>query len=605
MSETSNKEAEKPTFLVTEKSATIDEMIQACINEFDDCGRLKNRLLPHMFLMMHQWYLPSTELVGKLLQLYRDACSSNVKIIQLKICQLVRFWIAEFPAEFNLDSELAAQMKELQETVCRAGDRRHSQLVDISQVPSFEWKRQVTQRNHVTQKRRKMSLLFDHLGPLELAEHLTYLEYKSFCRILFRDYQSFAKHGCTKDNPILERFISLFNSVSQWVQMMVLSMRTPQQRAEVITKFVHVAQRLLQLQNYNTLMAVIGGLSHSAIARLKETYHYVSPDVVKISDSLTELVTTCGNYSNYRKSFAESSGFRFPILGVHLKDLLAVHLALPDWLEQGRINLVKMEQLYSILNELIRIQSTAPPVEPSMDLVSLLTVSLDQFHTDDEIYKLSLSREPRTSKSAPSSPTPPKSLVIEEWASAVKPKTDPELINKHILKMVESVFRNFDVDHDGYISQKEFSIISSNFPYLDRFSVLDENHDGQISRDEMITYFMQANSLLNCKMGFIHNFTETTYLKPTYCEHCKNFIWGLYKQGYKCRACGISCHKQCKSLLVVECRKRTKSISLDSPTPSLRRSFSFPVTNSSPDTCSTVTEEDVEDLADDVQDIHL
>ncbi|XP_043540625.1 RAS guanyl-releasing protein 2-like [Chiloscyllium plagiosum] len=98
----------------------------------------------------------------------------------------------------------------------------------------------------------------------------------------FRDYQSFAKHGCTKDNPILERFISLFNSVSQWVQMMVLSMRTPQQRAEVITKFVHVAQRLLQLQNYNTLMAVIGGLSHSAISRLKETYHYVSPDVVKV-----------------------------------------------------------------------------------------------------------------------------------------------------------------------------------------------------------------------------------------------------------------------------------------------------------------------------------
>ncbi|XP_048380854.1 RAS guanyl-releasing protein 2-like isoform X2 [Stegostoma tigrinum] len=513
MAEMSSKETEKPEFLVREKSATIDEMIQACINEFDDKGRLKNKLLPHMFLMMHQWYLPSTELVGRLLTLYRDACSSNVKSLQLKICELVRFWIAEFPAEFNLDSELAAQMKELQETVYRAGDRRHSQLVDISQVPSFEWKRQITQRNNVTQKRRKMSLLFDHLGPLELAEHLTYLEYKSFCRILFRDYHSFAKHGCTKDNPILERFISLFNSVSQWVQMMVLSMHTPQQRAEVITKFIHVAQRLLQLRNYNTLMAVIGGLSHSAISRLKETYHYVSPDVIK--------------------------------------------------------------------------------------------VSLDQFHTDDEIYKLSLSREPRTSKSAPSSPTPPKSPVIEEWASAVKPKTDPELINKHIHKMVESVFRNFDIDHDGYISQKEFSIISSNFPYLDRFSILDENNDGQISRDEMIAYFMQANSLLNSKMGFIHNFAETTYLKPTYCEHCKNFIWGLYKQGYKCRACGISCHKQCKSLLVVECRKRTKSICLDSPNPTLRRSFSFPVTNPSPESSNTVTEEKVEDLEDDVQDIHL
>ncbi|XP_032871064.1 LOW QUALITY PROTEIN: RAS guanyl-releasing protein 2-like [Amblyraja radiata] len=591
--------------LQTVRSAPIDQVINGCISEFDDEGNLQDSTLPHMFLLMHQWYLPSAELVGKLLSLYRLACSSDSKVLQLKICQLVSFWISEFPAEFNLDVGLAEQVKELQDTASREGHRRHSQLVDISQVPSFEWKRQVTQRNHVTQKKRKMSLFFDHLGPLELAEHLTYLEYKSFCRILFRDYHSFAKHGCTKDNPILERFISLFNSISQWVQMMVLSLHTPQQRAEVITKFVHMAQRLLQLQNYNTLMAVIGGLSHSAILRLKETYHYISADVLKISDELTELVTTCSNYRNYRKRFAEGSGFKFPILGVHLKDLLAVHLALPDWVEEGQLNVVKMQQLYSILNELGQVQATPPPIEPNKDLVNLLTVSLDQYHTDDEIYKLSLLREPRTSKSTPSSPAPVKLSVMDEWATAVKPKTDPELITKHIHKMVESVFRNFDVDHDGYISQKEFNIISSNFPYLDRFSVLDENNDGQISRDEMLVYFKQANSLLNCKMGFIHNFLETTYMKPTFCDHCKNFIWGLYKQGYKCKACGISCHKQCKTLLVMECRKRTKSISFDSPAHTLKRSFSFPITHAAPDSICTVLKEELESLEDEVQDIHL
>lgn len=50
--------------------------------------------------------------------------------------------------------------------------------------PTYKWKRQVTQRNPVGQKKRKMSLLFDHLEPMELAEHLTYLEYRSFCKIL-------------------------------------------------------------------------------------------------------------------------------------------------------------------------------------------------------------------------------------------------------------------------------------------------------------------------------------------------------------------------------------------------------------------------------------
>lgn len=42
----------------------------------------------------------------------------------------------------------------------------------------------MTQRVPSVSKKRKMSLLFDHLDSCELAEHLTFLEYKSFCKIL-------------------------------------------------------------------------------------------------------------------------------------------------------------------------------------------------------------------------------------------------------------------------------------------------------------------------------------------------------------------------------------------------------------------------------------
>lgn len=52
--------------------------------------------------------------------------------------------------------------------------------------PTYKWKRQVTQRQPVAQKKRKTSLLFDHLESGELAEHLTHLEYHSFSKILVR-----------------------------------------------------------------------------------------------------------------------------------------------------------------------------------------------------------------------------------------------------------------------------------------------------------------------------------------------------------------------------------------------------------------------------------
>ena len=41
-------------------------------------------------------------------------------------------------------------------------------------------------------------------------------------------------------------------------------------------------QKLLQLKNFNTLMAVVGGLSHSSISRLKETHSHLSSEVTKV-----------------------------------------------------------------------------------------------------------------------------------------------------------------------------------------------------------------------------------------------------------------------------------------------------------------------------------
>lgn len=67
--------------------------------------------------------------------------------------------------------------------------------------------------------------------------------------VQFTDYQSYVIHGCLENNPTLERSIALFNGISKWVQLMVLSKPTPQQRADVITKFINVAQVILDLEH--------------------------------------------------------------------------------------------------------------------------------------------------------------------------------------------------------------------------------------------------------------------------------------------------------------------------------------------------------------------
>ncbi|XP_064365551.1 ras guanyl-releasing protein 3 isoform X2 [Dromaius novaehollandiae] len=521
------------------KAATLDELLNACIEMFDDKGNRCSSHLPRTFLLMHRWYLPSTELAGKLLSTYRDASGENCNEFRLKICYFMRYWILEFPAEFNLDLGLIQLTEEFREVASQLGYEDHIHLIDISSIPSYDWMRRVTQRKRIS-KKGKACLLFDHLEPIELAEHLTFLEHKSFRRISFTDYQSYVIHGCLENNPTLERSIALFNGISKWVQLMVLSKPTPQQRAEVITKFINVAQKLLHLQNFNTLMAVVGGLSHSSISRLKETHSHLSSEVTKDWNEMTELVSSNGNYCNYRKAFADCVGFKIPILGVHLKDLIAVHVIFPDWIDDNKVNIVKMQQLSITLSELVSMQTASHHLEPNMDLINLLTLSLDLYHTEDDIYKLSLVLEPRTCKS--------------------------------------SVFRNYDHDHDGYISQEDFESIAANFPFLDSFCVLDKDQDGLISKEEMMAYFLRAKSQFQCKMGpgFIHNFQEMTYLKPTFCEHCAGFLWGIIKQGYKCKDCGANCHKQCRDLLVLACRRFSRGTSVGSNHGSLPNSPSLP-----------------------------
>ncbi|XP_077459062.1 protein kinase C delta type-like [Stigmatopora argus] len=73
--------------------------------------------------------------------------------------------------------------------------------------------------------------------------------------------------------------------------------------------------------------------------------------------------------------------------------------------------------------------------------------------------------------------------------------------------------------------------------------------------DGLVTLTKRRGAFKQPKIHVIknHEFTATFFHQPTFCSVCREFLWGLKRQGYKCRQCNAAIHKKCIEKIIGRC----------------------------------------------------
>eukprot|EP00035_Acanthoeca_spectabilis_P001246 m.78718 g.78718 ORF g.78718 m.78718 type:complete len:850 (+) comp10737_c0_seq1:166-2715(+) len=252
--------------------------------------------------------------------------------------------------------------------------------------------------------------------PKELATQLTVLDSTLLSRVGPDEFRVQTRAG-TKGlmvTSVLGTAVTHTNNLRAQLVSLILQQEEVEDRAAAVEHIVDVGRHLLELNNFLSLFAVAGAMTHSAVSRLKRTNALLPKATLKVIAMMELVLSPNHNHEAYRQRI-NNAPHGLPYLGIVLKDLTGLY-GLEGWSDDGsRLNFTKYRGVARVLAKVTSaigraVHFVADNVDDDDDLVRCLLELASHAPSDDKLYALSLEREPRGQPAAVSGRSRAKSI---------------------------------------------------------------------------------------------------------------------------------------------------------------------------------------------------
>ena len=245
--------------------------------------------------------------------------------------------------------------------------------------------------------------------PLELARQLTIKESQIFCSILPEELLASEWMKQSGSLAVNVRAMSrLSTDLTNLVTDNILQVKDPKKRALIIKHWTKVANKLLGLANYHSLVAILCSLTQSTIGRLKQTWEYVSSKTKLRIENMRTIIKHERNYASLRAIFQNQTPPCVPWVGLYLTDLTFVDAGNQTTRQlhggtegtKSVINFDKHMKTAKIISELQRFQvpyrlTEVPELQAWLQDQLVRVRTVDQTTIAKDYYRRSLLLEPR------------------------------------------------------------------------------------------------------------------------------------------------------------------------------------------------------------------